>query len=201
MKHLVLKWNRRLDLRMKKRDGQEKSHAKRKQASPGVSSPNAALPPATAVPYPEVGIEVKFKERLRKTRTACGLTQGKLAARVGVERETITGYETTSREPNYENLAKIVTILGTSADYLLGLIDKPDAGAAFERMLSYDATGGDERDIERRRLLSDLAHHVDHIFSPADLEMLVSFAQRLAEKPSPENGALYDAPRQNDKRR
>lgn len=61
-----------------------------------------------------------FNERLRFLRESSGMTQIELANKIGVAATTYRNYENTSREPNYDTLVKIASVLGVSCDFLLG---------------------------------------------------------------------------------
>lgn len=62
-----------------------------------------------------------FSERLRLLRENSGMTQIEFANKLGVAATTYRNYENTSREPNYDTLVKIASVLGVSTDYLLGV--------------------------------------------------------------------------------
>lgn len=64
-----------------------------------------------------------FPERLKQLRQKKGLTQQEIADLVHVNRVTYTNWEKGKREPSFENLVKLASILGTSTDYLLGTSD------------------------------------------------------------------------------
>lgn len=61
-----------------------------------------------------------FNERLRFLRESAGLTQTELAKKICVAATTYRNYENTSREPNYDTLVKIASVLRVSIDELLG---------------------------------------------------------------------------------
>lgn len=65
----------------------------------------------------------KFSIRLKELRTEQGLTQAKLAELLFVDRTTVSDWENRGKEPNYSTLVKLVKILNTTADYLLGISD------------------------------------------------------------------------------
>lgn len=65
----------------------------------------------------------KFSIRLRELRKENGLTQAKLAELLFVDRTTVSDWENRGKEPNYDTLIKLVKILNTTADYLLGISD------------------------------------------------------------------------------
>lgn len=60
-----------------------------------------------------------FKDRLREARLNRGLTQAELAARIGVVKSTVAGYETGRSEPNMEKFAQIMSVLNIDANSLL----------------------------------------------------------------------------------
>ena len=71
-----------------------------------------------------------FSERLRKRRTEKRLTQEALAAVIGYEKQTISGYERGRNEPDYPTLCKIANVLSCTTDYLLGYENAPTHEAA-----------------------------------------------------------------------
>lgn len=62
----------------------------------------------------------KFAERLRGVRTMSGLSQAELAEKTKLQPSAIAHFEAGRREPNLENLTKLIKALGVSADVLLG---------------------------------------------------------------------------------
>lgn len=63
-----------------------------------------------------------FGERLREARKAAGLTQGQLAALVGLKSyNPITQYERGINDPSLPTLIRLATELNRSVDWLLGL--------------------------------------------------------------------------------
>ncbi|MGB9661248.1 MAG: helix-turn-helix domain-containing protein [Moorellaceae bacterium] len=64
-------------------------------------------------------------ERLRKLREQAGLTQEELAKLLGVERSTISRYESGNRDPSSEMLDRLAKFFNVSVDYLLGRTDDP----------------------------------------------------------------------------
>ena len=67
-----------------------------------------------------------LSERLRFLRESMGMTQIELAKKIDVAPTTYRNYENTTREPNYDTLVKIASVLGVSCDFLLGA-DTPAA--------------------------------------------------------------------------
>jgi transcriptional regulator with XRE-family HTH domain len=66
-----------------------------------------------------------FCERLKEMRVQRGLTQKALAIYLEIGENAYQNYEYGKREPNYETLVKLCKKLNVSADYLVGLVDKP----------------------------------------------------------------------------
>lgn len=63
-------------------------------------------------------------KHLQELRKASGLTQEKLADRIGINSRKLYNYERGSVEPNLETLVSFATYFGVSTDYLLGLVDE-----------------------------------------------------------------------------
>lgn len=61
-----------------------------------------------------------FPQRLKELRLKKGLTQQEIADLVHVNRVTYTNWEKGNREPNFETLLKLASILNTTTSYLLG---------------------------------------------------------------------------------
>lgn len=64
-----------------------------------------------------------FAQRLRELRTAEGLTQEKLAARLDYGYTAIANYESGRNEPSMQDFMRLCEALDCSADYLLGRSD------------------------------------------------------------------------------
>lgn len=64
-----------------------------------------------------------FPQRLKELRLKKGLTQTELGEKVGVKQNTFTNWENGKREPNFETLLKLASILNTTTSYLLGESD------------------------------------------------------------------------------
>jgi transcriptional regulator with XRE-family HTH domain len=75
-----------------------------------------------------------FKDRLRQTREARGLSQLDLANKTaeggkpGLQPAAISHFETGQRAPSFDNLKKLADALSVSIDYLLGRIDEEQHG-------------------------------------------------------------------------
>lgn len=61
-----------------------------------------------------------LEERLKLERQQKGLTQKQLGQLVGVSAVAICGYEGGTKEPSLKTFHRLVEVLNTSSDYLLG---------------------------------------------------------------------------------
>jgi len=59
--------------------------------------------------------------RLKTLREKRGLSQKEVAARLGVTRATVSGYECNIKAPKLETLERLAVLYRTSVDYILGL--------------------------------------------------------------------------------
>jgi transcriptional regulator with XRE-family HTH domain len=66
-----------------------------------------------------------FSERLRLQRKALGLTQLKLAEKIGVCRGAVEEWENRKKGTGFDNLVAIANALNVTTDYLLGRTDDP----------------------------------------------------------------------------
>lgn len=64
-------------------------------------------------------VQQRFGTRLRKLRTAAGLSQESLAAKAGLHRTYIGGIERGERNVSLQNIARIARTLQTSGSNLL----------------------------------------------------------------------------------
>lgn len=85
----------------------------------------------------EIGI------RIRKLRRERDLTQAELAARLGINKQNVSRYESGRVEPRRNMLDKFATALGVSLDELLGssepeedLPDDPEFRRLFKEVIS-----------------------------------------------------------------
>lgn len=81
---------------------------------------------------------VEFGARLRELRKQKKLTQKQLASLIGVKNSIISFYEVGDRIPSPEIIIKLATVLGVSADYLLGI----------EKNETIDVSGLDAQDLQ-----------------------------------------------------
>ncbi|MEM6578782.1 MAG: helix-turn-helix domain-containing protein [Pseudomonadota bacterium] len=72
-----------------------------------------------------------FRDRLRTALSTSGLSQSALARTIGVDRSTVSQLLAgqTARLPNAQVVGECASALGVSADWLLGLTDRPETAA------------------------------------------------------------------------
>ena len=80
---------------------------------------------------------IDFGERLKELRTASGLTQQQLAARMGLSKSAVSLYECMERAPSPNILIKLAALFHVSTDYLLGM----------DKVKRVDLSGLSEEDI------------------------------------------------------
>ena len=81
-----------------------------------------------------------FPERLRAVRQGLrGMSQVALAKATGLPAPSIAYFESGTRKPSFDSLGKLATALNVSADYLLGLVDTPNAAASADSLAQYGA--------------------------------------------------------------
>ena len=61
-----------------------------------------------------------LKDKIKTLRKEAGLTQKELGEKLNVAANTINGYETGHRTPDYETLIKMADYFSVTTDYLLG---------------------------------------------------------------------------------
>ena len=104
-----------------------------------------------------------FKDRLREARLNRNMTQSELAARIGVVKSTVAGYETGRSEPNMEKFAQIMSVLNTDANTLLR--DEMAAASPDTKPLSDEA----QLIAEKFDRLDGHGRHVIRILMEAEL--------------------------------
>ena len=62
----------------------------------------------------------KLAERMRALRKEKGLTQGDIAAYLGVSQNVVSKYEAGMNEPSIDNVMALAGFFGVSVDYLVG---------------------------------------------------------------------------------
>jgi transcriptional regulator with XRE-family HTH domain len=96
---------------------------------------------------------IEFKDRLRAERDKRGFTQADLGKQAGLPSTTISHFESGSRKPSFDNLRRLTKILGVSTDYLMGLVDTPEATGAASRIARH-LTNATEDDIAMLEMLA-----------------------------------------------
>lgn len=66
-----------------------------------------------------------FGYRLRELRLSKQLTQTQVAKRLNLSKAIISGYENNVKTPSLDVLIQLAMLYNTSADYLLGLDNRP----------------------------------------------------------------------------
>ncbi|MGB8954510.1 MAG: helix-turn-helix transcriptional regulator [Tumebacillaceae bacterium] len=90
-----------------------------------------------------------FAKRLRELRKRHDWTQERVAEKMGVEKTTISNYETETRTPGPETLMRLAQLFDVSLDYLVGLTDTEKPYDSESRIPS----GLSERLSQRRALI------------------------------------------------
>lgn len=76
----------------------------------------------------------EFPSRLKEARERRGLTQAELGKEAGLPSTTLSHFESGSRKPSFDNLRRLTRVLGVSTDYLMGIVDTPEATGAASRI-------------------------------------------------------------------
>lgn len=63
---------------------------------------------------------MSFGANLKKARLDKGLTQLDIALQLGIDKSTYCGYETGKRQPDVKRIKELSSLLGVTADSLLG---------------------------------------------------------------------------------
>jgi len=72
-----------------------------------------------------------FGDKLKALRLEKGLTQQKLADKIGLVKGSISAYENNLKIPSVEVLIKLCEFFNVSADYLIGLSDNTELKTLF----------------------------------------------------------------------
>ena len=82
-------------------------------------------------------------KRVKELRIKKGLSQQELGNTIGVTKVSVCGYESGSRIPNLEKLAKLADALGISTDYLLGreIVVNNEENKTYIGSVSYEDVG------------------------------------------------------------
>lgn len=94
--------------------------------------------------------------RISELRESNNLTQEELAKNVGITRASLSHYETSRREPDFDTLTKIADYFQVSLDYLMGRTDDPhQTVSAPVQQFTESLELSDEKILERFTLKVD----------------------------------------------
>lgn len=71
--------------------------------------------------------------RIKEIRLACGIKQADVAQLFNVAQATVSGWESGSREPDFDTLIKMADLFSCSVDELIGRENAPTVEADGER--------------------------------------------------------------------
>jgi transcriptional regulator with XRE-family HTH domain len=83
------------------------------------------VPPQLSPSGPEGETPTSLGERIKTARQAVGLSQGGLAAKLGMSQSAISQWELGTRTPEFDAVAPLAKALGVSLDWLLGTFNVP----------------------------------------------------------------------------
>lgn len=66
----------------------------------------------------------EFKDIIKELRSRSGLSGEELGDRIGVDKSSISKYESGASKPNYDTIFKMAKFFGVSTDYLFGLVSE-----------------------------------------------------------------------------
>lgn len=97
---------------------------------------------------------MEFHERLKYIRENKGLKQKDIAEKLGIKNNTLSSYESGTRQPDYQTLIKIADIYDISVEYLLTGKEKnvPKGSLYF-----YDTEGLTDEEIK------DIERHISYV--------------------------------------
>lgn len=81
-----------------------------------------------------------FAEKLKSMRKQSGMSQEKLAEKIGVSRQAITKWENNTGIPDIENMLALSSLFNVSVDELLSneKIEKKQTDYLYESVTEYD---------------------------------------------------------------
>ena len=88
-------------------------------------------------------------EKLKSLRIEKKLTQKQVADRIGLAISAVSSYESGTRYPSYDVLAKLARIFHVSTDYLLGKTDIRNPGEQIDNVLNEAMIGMSKKDYEK----------------------------------------------------
>ncbi|MEF3313308.1 helix-turn-helix transcriptional regulator [Paenibacillus sp. GYB004] len=74
-------------------------------------------------------------KRIKECRLKCGYTQSQMASKLSMTEANFSSYERDKSQPPSEKLNQMSSILGVSADYLLGKTNDPRTGEKDSKKL------------------------------------------------------------------
>ena len=90
-----------------------------------------------------------FAQKLKEMRIRAGMSQEKLAEKVGVSRQAITKWETDKGAPDMDNLMALSDLFGISVDEMLGRERRRQSGGfLYESVTEYDVAGSRRYDMK-----------------------------------------------------
>ena len=89
-------------------------------------------------------MERGFSQTMSALRKQRRLNQRKVAADLNISQALLSHYETGAREPGLDFVCRACKYYNVSADYLLGLSDRPDGADRVERLLAGRAELSDD---------------------------------------------------------
>ena len=93
--------------------------------------------------------KMTFAQKLKEMRTRAGMSQEKLAEKVGVSRQAITKWETDKGAPDMDNLMALSDLFGVSVDELLGReARRQSEGYLYESVTEYDVADPKRYDMK-----------------------------------------------------
>lgn len=110
-------------------------------------------------------------DKIAALREKQGLTQEELASKIGISRASLSHYEKSRREPDYNTLTKLADHFHVSVDYLLGRTEEPSG-------ISDPATRefADNLELSDQQLLEKFAFTVDgRKLTPEESRRFIAF--------------------------
>jgi|ERR1700730_5858875 transcriptional regulator with XRE-family HTH domain len=112
-----------------------------------------------------------YGDRIAELREKRALTQEELASKLGISRASLSHYETSRREPDYETINKIATFFNVSVDYILGRTDHPNLVLEVDvRQFADSLELSDEHILEKFSLTID-----GRTLSPEEAKRFIAF--------------------------
>ncbi|MEW9699942.1 helix-turn-helix domain-containing protein [Paenibacillus sp. SI8] len=115
----------------------------------------------------------KHGDRIAQLREKQALTQEDLASKLGISRASLSHYETSRREPDYDTINKIASFFKVSIDYLLGRTDNSN------QILDADVRDfADSLELSDDKILEKFALTVDgNKLTPEEARRFIAFVR------------------------